>query len=61
LLSAKSALLEISAAAAGAVRSRIFLVKTIVADQPLWAAVVGEGDAAMRTRRNRAAVDALNE
>src|SRR4051812_616698 len=61
LLGAQSALLEIPSTAARAIRSRIFLVKTVVADQPLGIAVMRESYAAMRTGRDRSAIDALDE
>src|SRR5258706_5472760 len=61
LLSAEAALPEIPAPAARTIWPRIFLMETIVADQALWISMVGQRDAAVRTRRHRAAVDALDE
>jgi hypothetical protein len=61
LLGAEAALPEIPAPATWTIGPRIFLMETIVADQSLWISMVGERDAAVRTSRNRAAVDALDE
>src|ERR1700737_2112927 len=61
LLSAKPALLEVSAAAARTIRPRILLVQAVMADQTLGIAVMSERNAAVRTGCDGSAVDALDE
>src|SRR5687768_1620011 len=61
LLRSKSTLLEIASAAPWAIRSWIFLVQAVMADQSLRIPVMGERDAAMRARCDRSTVDALDE
>src|SRR6202008_758285 len=61
LLRAEAALLEIPPAATGAIAPRISLWQPVVADQPLRIPVVRQGNAAMRARCHRAAVNALDE
>src|SRR5215204_5176051 len=61
LLRAQPAATQRIAAAASAAWCRLLLVQTVVADQPLGSAMVGERDGAVRTRRDLSTLIALHE